>query len=227
MSLLNHYNHLYAESIPKIRAGEYQLDKLLDSSNDNRFGITLLLQPPLEVKNEIQKFLNEMKQIDAGQYYYQNSDIHITVMTIISSYAGFTLSQISVDEYSKVIQKSIDGFKSFEIELKGLTASPSCIMVQGFFKENILNQIREKLKFNFQNSGLEESIDKRYVLQTAHSTIIRFKNKLLNEKGFVRKVEEYKNHNFGNFIVDELEFVFNDWYQKKEHVKLLKKFKLK
>lgn len=226
MNLLDHYNRLYTESINKIEVGEYQIDEFLNSPNDKRFGVTLLFQPSQEVKNEIQKFLAEMKMIEPHQYYYRNSDIHVTVTTIISSYDGFNLSQISVEEYVKVIQESIAGFNSFEIELKGLTASPSCIMVQGFFTDDILNQIRNKLKHNFQNSGLEQSIDKRYILQTAHSTIIRLKDKLIDRKAFIKKVEDYKDYNFGTFTVYTLEFVYNDWYQRKEHVKLLETFNL-
>ena len=63
MNLKTHYNNLYTESIKKISNANYQIDELIDSSLDQRFGITLIIKPSIEVKNEIQKFLNQLKSI--------------------------------------------------------------------------------------------------------------------------------------------------------------------
>lgn len=227
MNLKEHYNKLYKDSIQKIQSDSYQIDELIDSSTDNRFGITLLLRPDNNVKNEIQKFLNKIKLIEPHQYYYPDSDIHITIMSIISCYNEFDLTQIRIEDYVNIIRKSIDGFNKFEIEFKGLTASPSCLMIQGFLKDNTLNLIRSNLRNNFKNSDLEQSIDKRYAIQTAHSTIFRLKEKFRNKRAFLKTVEEYRDYDFGTFSVDTLEFVCNDWYQRKEYVKMLNTFELK
>ncbi|WP_233783370.1 hypothetical protein [Flavivirga eckloniae] len=132
MNLKDHYNTLYRESIRKISNDNYQIDNLIDSPLDKRFGITLIIRPPLEVKNKIQEFLNKLKAIEPNQYYYQNSDIHITVMSIISCYDGFHLKNIDISEYIKVINQSLNYNTELEINFKGITASPSCLMVQGF-----------------------------------------------------------------------------------------------
>ena len=227
MNLKEHYNKLYNDSIQRIQTDSYQIDDLIDSDSDSRFGITLLLRPDHRVKEEIQKFLNKIKRIEPEQYYYQNSDLHVTVMSIISCYNGFDLSQIKIEDYIKIIRRSIDELRSFDIEFRGLTASPSCLMVQGFLKDDTLNQIRSNLRNNFKNSDLEQSLDKRYAIQTAHSTIFRLKKKLDNKEKFLRTIEEYRDHYFGIFKVNTLELVFNDWYQRKEYVKTLHRFELK
>ena len=226
MNLEAHYNKLYKESIKKIMDDTYKVDELLNSSLDNRFGITLLTRPSDDVKNNIQKFLNELKSIDPYQYYYDNSDIHITVMSIISCYDGFQLERINISEYIDLISKSLIKNSKTDIEFKGVTASPSCIMIQGFMNTNFLNLIRNNLRENFKNSNLQQSIDKRYSIQTAHTTVVRFQNKIHNKPEFLKIIEAFRHYNFGSFKVTNLELVYNDWYQKEKHVKKLHEFRI-
>ncbi|TPE43045.1 2'-5' RNA ligase family protein [Pontibacter mangrovi] len=226
MNLPEHYDTLYSTSIEKIRSGQYQLDPLLDSDTDNRLGITLLLRPDSQTKQQIQAFLGELKAIDPAQYYYPNSDIHITVMSIISCYSGFELGQIAVPKYVELVRRSIPAMREIRISFKGITASPSCVLVQGFMLDDTLNELRENLRLNFKNSGLEQSIDKRYAIQTAHATVVRFRSEISNMEGFLQVLEKYRNHDFGTFTADALELVYNDWYQRKEHVQVLHRFRL-
>ena len=225
MNLPEHYDKLYTDSAAKIAAGHYEIDHLIDSNNDFRSGITLVIRPDKSTKVNIQKFLTEVKAIEQGQYYYQDSDIHITVMSIISCYVGFELKQIQVEDYVQLIQKVLEKHKSFSIQFNGLTASPSCILVQGFLTET-LNEIRDDLRTAFKSSELQQSIDKRYSIQTAHSTIIRFREKLKNPINLLNLVEKYKDFDFGTFAVDKIELVYNDWYQRDSKVKQLYKFEL-
>ncbi|NMH88593.1 2'-5' RNA ligase family protein [Flavivirga algicola] len=226
MNLEAHYKNLYEESIQKISNDDYQIDDLIHSPLDNRFGITLLARPSKKVKNEIQKFLSKLKTIEPNQYYYANSDIHITVMSIISCYDGFMLKDIELPEYIKHINDSLIDDSNIEIKFKGITASPSCVMIQGFMNNESLNKIRNKLRDNFKNSTLEQSIDKRYAIQTAHATVVRFTENLSKKSDFLNLIENHKDHNFGSFKIKTLELVYNDWYQKQKHVKNLFSFNL-
>jgi len=223
MNLADHYNNLYENSIDEIRTEGCKTDSLIKSPTDNRFGITLLIRPPLLVKKRIDIFLKELKNIDNQQYYYPLSDIHITVMSIISCADGFDLKNISIPNYIRIIENSIQDVGKFRIKFKGITASTSTIMIQGFYGE-ILNTLRNNLRINFQRSHLEQTIDKRYSIKTGHSTVVRFQNKLEQENNYLEALEKYKDFDFGEFEVNRVELVFNDWYQRKEHVTILSYF---
>ena len=227
MNLKEHYDSLYKTSIKRIETDVYDIDPLIDSLSDNRFGITLLIRPSEDVKNNIQKFLNDLKAVDANQYYYENSDIHITVMSIISCYDGFELESINISEYITLINESIQNISNLKIEFKGITASTSCIMVQGFMNTEALNDTRNNLRISFKNSTLQQSIDKRYAIQTAHATVLRFKEKITDKSKFLKIIEKYRNHEFGTFEVKSMELVYNDWYQKAKFVKKLSEFSIK
>ncbi|MFV0566148.1 MAG: mutarotase [Flavobacteriaceae bacterium] len=226
MDLKTHYKNLYDTSIAKISRGEYVIDNLIDSDQDQRFGITLLLRPSEEIKNNIQRFLSQLKHIEPEQYYYDNSDIHITVLSIISCYNGFQINDINSNDYIKIIEQSLVKTPNLEITFQGLTASPSCIMLQGFTNNDTLNTVRDNLRKNFKNTTLQQSIDQRYAIQTAHSTVVRFRKKLNNKTGFIKFIETHKNDFFGSFKPKTLELVHNDWYQRKQYVKKLATFNL-
>lgn len=226
MNLQEHYETLYNESVSKIKSGGIQTDSLIDSAADNRYGITLRIRPDTMLTKRIHDFLERLRQIEPDQYYYQESDIHITVMSIISCYNGFDLQRISIPDYINVIKRSIPTAKNIIIRFTGITASPSCIMVQGFSEDDTLDTLRNTLRTNFKNSGLEQSIDKRYAIQTAHSTVVRFRKPLTKLNEFVTMLEVYRKHDFGTLKTNTIELVHNDWYHRTERVKQLYKYTL-
>ena len=227
MNLKEHYNHLYLNSIEKIKNNHYAIDQLIDSSSDNRFGITVVIRPSFDVQDKIQDFLNELKKSNPNQYYYPNSDIHITVLSIISCYDGFDLKSILIPEYAEIIQKSIENIKDLEIHFHGITASNSAVMIQGFPNSNSLDTLRDNLRTNFKNSKLQQSIDARYAIQTAHSTVMRFRDKITEKESLLKTLEEYRTFDFGKFKVEKIELVHNDWYQRNHLTQQLHSFELK
>ena len=224
MDLKRHYDNLYKESIKKIVADKYHIDNQIDSQLDNRFGLTLVIRPDFQTKNKIQGFLDELKEAQSEQYYYPNSDIHITVMSIISCYDSFDLATISILDYSTIIEKSLAKIPDFEINFQGISASPSAIMIQGFTNSNTLDDLRNNLRTNFKGSKLEQSIDNRYSIQTAHSTVVRFRRLIQDKEKLIAVLEKYRDFHFGKFKVENYYLVYNDWYQREKFVKELYKF---
>ncbi|MEL1255847.1 mutarotase [Flavobacterium sp. DGU38] len=217
MNLSEHYNALFKKSSELILSGNYTIDSKINDESDRRFGITLLVRPNEEIKANIQAFLKELKKTEPHQYYYPNSDIHITIMSLISCYQGFSLDKFSMSEYVDIIEKSLVDVNEIQIDFQGVTLSPSAIMLQGFPTDNSLNVLRDKLRENFKSSSLPQSIDSRYIITAAHSTIMRFQKKLENPEKLIEVIEKFRNHNFGKFTAEKIELVFNDWYQREKN----------
>lgn len=226
VDLKDHYNKLWNQSLQKFRSNEFEFDPLINSDDDNRYGITLLARPSKEVKRNISNTLQEIQSVAPNQYYYPESDLHITILSIVSCYAGFSLDQVDLAAYEKVVQSAIDSIHPFEVTFCGLTASPSCILIQGFPKGDQLTILRNRLREQFSDASLQHSIDKRYQLQTAHMTAVRFKESFENAERFISKVAKLRGRNFGSCIIDQVELVGNDWYQQKEKVESIAKFLL-
>ena len=219
--LQQRYDLLREQSLETIKYQGFVHDSLLGSPLDNRFGITLLIRPSRMVMDAIRQFTEKIKEIEPGHHFYPHSDIHVTVMPIISCYEGFGLEQISVQDYIALLEGCLQDLPRFDIHFRGVTFSPSCLMIQGFPSDNTLEEIRDRLRKAFKGSPLEQSLDKRYPLQTAHSTVVRFKHPVKRQSDILGQLEKFQDFDFGRSEVGELELVFNDWYQRKEWVQKL------
>lgn len=220
------YDQLYQNTLKTLEGSNFSPDSDIDNPRDDRFGLTLLLRPSEVVKNKIQEMLEDFKQVSPEQFYYRNSDIHVTVLSIISCEAGFNLEQLDLGPYFRIIEKSLEKVKPFVLSFEGLTASPSTVMVQGFNPDGQLEEIRSQLRENFKSASVYTSIDKRYSIKTAHASVLRFRKEEKKKDALLDLMAHYRKQDFGYAEVSELEFVFNDWYQRAEKVKKLRRFAL-
>lgn len=226
MNIQDLYNTLHIRSSQAIRDGKYVVDRQIDSPSDRRYGITLLLRPSPEIKGPIEAFQDKLKEVEGGQYYYPPTDIHITILSIISCYNGFNLEDISPEDYVAVIAQSLDAVRPFRILFKGVIASETGALIQGFPDDSGLDNLRNALRENFRKSGLQQSIDSRYPIRSAHATVMRFRHELKDTAGFLQVIEQYRTYCFGEFPVTQVELVYNDWYQKKDNCRTLHVFRL-
>jgi len=226
MTLAEQYDAMREQALRAITQGEANLDALLDSAQDTRRGITLLARPPAAINAAIGAILADFQAVEPGQYYYPATDIHLTILSIISCYDGFTLDKIDPVAYQDAVREVAATSPPFRINFTGLTASPGGIMVQGFPEGDGLQRLRDATRSFFQQSGLQQSIDQRYSIQTAHSTVIRFQRKLHNPDALIALINNYQRLAFGSFEVNTVELVYNDWYQRAANTILLEKYRL-
>ena len=224
--LTSTYNKLYIDGIQKMRSDQYEMDDQIDVSLDKRRGVTLLIRPDEHVRCRILEFLAALRALEPEQYYYPPSDLHVTVMSIITCYDGFDLKQIAVDDYVELIHRCLRSKTKIRISFKGITASPSCIMIQGFPQQPVLDELRNSLRTAFKTSSLQQTIDQRYSIQTAHVTVVRFTKPFTAKEKFIKVLEDFKDYDFGETAISEVELVHNDWYQREKFVKTLFRFNI-
>ena len=226
MDLQTHYNKLWEKSRAGFEAGIFELDPWIDDSTDDRLGITLLARHSREVRERIRAFLGELQQVAPEQYFYPDTDLHITVLSIISCTSGFTLSAVNTADYVQLLESITRHANPFKVEFNGITASPEAVMIQGFPLDNGLQTLRESIRAAFSSTSLLQSLDKRYTLKTAHATVLRFRASVQQPEKLLGLLEKYREYDFGTFEVEELELVYNDWYQRAERVQVLGRFRL-
>ncbi|WP_370979536.1 hypothetical protein [Agaribacterium sp. ZY112] len=225
--LQNKYSELWQTARSGFEANEFELDTNIDDSSDSRRGITCLVKlKNSQVSKRVLQFHKQAQQLEPEQYYYPESDLHLTVMSIISCIAGFHIKQINSACYIEKVRDCLTQVAPFDIEFRGITASPSCIMLQGFPLGDEIERVRRLLRQNFKHSKLLNSIDSRYTINTYHSTVIRMRRPISKPKSFLRLLDSYRDHHFGRIRINGLELVFNDWYQRKALTQKLADFKL-
>ncbi|HYW35279.1 MAG TPA: 2'-5' RNA ligase family protein, partial [Balneolaceae bacterium] len=213
-------------SLRKFNSGQFEFDPMIDAEDDQRYGMTLLARPADKVKQRLSEIFQKIKSVAPKQYYYPLSDLHLTVLPIISCYQGFSLRQVNTDDYIAIVASAIQSISPFNICFKGITASPSCILIQGFPEDEQLNELRNNLRNQFRQTNLHHLIDRKYKLQTAHLTAIRFRQPLNQPKRFVKKLKNLRDTDFGDTMVSMLELAGNDWYQRQENSQSIYEYSL-
>lgn len=222
------YQQMWNDNLPKIKRGSIYIDPNIDNPQDNRRGLTLLIRFEQPVRLAMNSFLDKAKNIAPNQYAYPDSDLHLTTLSIFSCQANFTTNQINIDidRYKQLIFNTLSTQSIFHINFKGITLSPTGIVAKGYDSSGTLNQIRNNIRRIFKQSDLENTIDKRYVLQAAHATLLRFKAPLKATDDFLYFVSQYQDFSFGATKVRQIDLVYNDWYMTAKNVEVLASYPL-
>ena len=225
--LQNLYSKMWVDSIDRYKNNNCETDPLINQPSDKRRGITVVSYFDHCVEAKISNFLNELKLIEPDQYYYPKKELHLTILSIISCIAGFKLSNIDIKEYSSIFKEAINDIGVFNVKYKGITVSPSCILIQGFPDNKQLSHLRHSLREGFKKAKLESTIDSRYEISTAHTTAVRCVTPFRNSNNFMTILSQYRDYDFGILEINSLELVFNNWYQNLAITKNLSSLKLK
>lgn len=129
MNLAELYSNLYERSIENIRKGNNLEDRLIDDRNDKRQGLTVVIKPDDAIKEAISHFQKELMLVDEEQYYQPLSDMHITVLSIISCYDGFDLGEIDISEYIRLFEESTMSIADIELQFRGISASREAVII--------------------------------------------------------------------------------------------------
>ena len=225
--LQERYAGLWNGTINEVREGRVTIDPLLASREpDRRRCITVLARPSAAIQKSVSGFLNELRAIDPDQYYYDPAELHVTVLSLFTATLEHERYLARYAEYLAAVKSVLTNAPSFLIEFMGVTLTREAIMTQGFPETTALNDLRETLRNELRARHLTEGLDSRYILQTAHMTVVRFRAPLRESAGFAGVLERYRNHTFGQIQVQELNLVRNDWYMARMSVELLERFQL-
>jgi 2'-5' RNA ligase len=224
--LYPHYTRLWETALAQFRQNAFELDPQLHNPADDRRGLTVLARPDVSVVGRIHDFLAGAQQLAPEQYVYHPAEIHLTVLTIILCHPGFQLDRLPIDTYCALIRDAIRPVPPLSIRFQGITASPSCIMIQGFPQTDHLEQLRNNLRTVFKQSSLEHTIDSRYKIFTAHSTVIRFARPVQRPAALLDYLHRYRDCVFGVSPIDAVELVVNDWFHRRAVTYPLERFPL-
>ncbi len=220
------YDNLWQDALVQFNANTWQVDPYINAQQDNRRGLTLLARLSPGVTSRVSNFLSALRKIEPNQYFYPAADFHLTILSIISCYAGFQHNPQLDEAYIARIGECLAELPPPKIHFQGITASPACVIIQGFPADENLQILRDRLRNKFQSGPLPTAIDARYPLITAHLTVMRFQAAPENLPAFIEMLQKYRAHDFGQQRLNHLQFVANDWYLKHSDTKILHNYTL-
>ncbi len=221
------YDQLWATAITRFKQGQVQTDPYLrQPETDRRQGISLIARPQAGVAAQFTALVNELRDLEPEQYFYQPDEFHITVITLVSASETFAGPKMPVATYYSIFTSLFKQIHPFSLTFRGITASPGAVLVQGFVDGDYLNWLRGVIRRELQQAGLAETLDVRYKIMTAHVTLMRFKSPPRDWPLLLAKLTEARQRNFGSSEVTQIEFVVNDWYMSRDKVQVLTTYPL-
>ena len=109
------YDEMWRNFSKAIETNQYQYDPLVNNPNDTRRGITALsyLRHNKSLTTEVSNFLQQIKIKEPEQYYQPVSDLHLTVLSIVTCTENFYLSDSSALDYAEIFKEAVRNTGSF------------------------------------------------------------------------------------------------------------------
>ncbi|HUR88103.1 MAG TPA: 2'-5' RNA ligase family protein [Ramlibacter sp.] len=226
-ALAARYDAMWAEAAPLVRDGGAELDPWLSlPAEDARRGVTLLARPAPAVAAALAAFLGQLRALEPEQYYQPQAELHHTVLSLFTATADYAPHLENLPEYRAAVADAIAGMPPFTIAVSGVTLACGAVLAQGFPQDGTLAAMRERLREALGARGLGGALDRRYRLETAHMTLVRFAAPLRDAARFVNALAAARAIDFGVSEVDELELVLGDWYHTTERERELARYPL-
>lgn len=227
MNLHDHYEAMWKQSVRGFEKGAFDCDPHIDDDSDTRYGLSLVIRPTAALRQHIGAMLDDLRSAAPQQYLYPASDLHVTVLSVISCQPGFSTRRINVASYRQLLAPVLRDCPPFELRFNGITASPAGVMLQGYPRDDTLQNVRARLRSCLEKSGLPHSFIRRYRRQTAHMTLLRFKHPPRHPEPLLQMLRSHRSTTFGSMMVNTLRLVANDWYHRRQKVQLLDSFDLR
>jgi len=221
------YERLWQEAALALAGGRPTIDPHLpDKTRDPRRGLTLMLRPEPAVQRSIAKFVDELAIVAPGQYFYRPEELHVTVLSIVPGSELWRDKIGPLPTYQSLVSKVLKAHREFSIGFQGLTASASAVMVQGFPVGDTLAQIRDDLREELKKNHVADELARKYKIQTAHLTIMRFCRPDTDWQRLKSLLEANRTISFGESRVRRMQLVLTDWYASAERVQVLAEYSL-
>ncbi len=222
------YDSLWEDARNYLARGQVEIHPhLADRAEDRRRGLTVLARPSPPVEAQFSAFIQQLSEIAPDQYFYQPGDFHITILSLFTATENFEPYYARLPTYLDALHSVIPQAERFSLAFKGITASRSCVMVQGFPQGTQLERLREGLREALRNHGFGGDLDRRYRITTAHSTIVRFRTQPRDLPRLLEALCRYRDHDFGQMTVENLQLTKHNWYMSAGETEVLADYLLR
>jgi len=207
-----HYDAMWDRAFSAAASGDIDCDSHLTAGRDSRRGLTLITRPSQALRVRFDAVLDRLAGSEPQQYCYPAADMHMTILSLFTVTENPAPQLLRLADYRAAVSAALEGTEAFDIDFAGITMSRGAVLAQGFPRGPALETLRERLRVQLRDRGLDASLDQRYRLITAHTTLFRFVAPLQGAQRFTALLASMRDEPLGCMRVDQVELVINDWY---------------
>ena len=224
--LRTHYDAMWDRAWPDVSRGDVDCDRHLAGGLDPRRGLTLIARPDPALAARFAAVQDALIAADPHQYRQPLPDLHMTVLSLFTVTAEYAPHLARRADYAAAARAAAADLPAFDVDFEGITISRGAVLATGFPRDGTLERLRARLRDALRARGLDGTLDQRYRLVTAHSTVLRFVAPPVEPARLACALAALRNVPLGSLRVDSLQLVVNDWYMSSAAVEPVATFAL-
>jgi 2'-5' RNA ligase len=222
-----HYDAMWDRAWPDVSRGDVECDSHLAGGLDPRRGLTLIARPDAALAARFEAVQDALLGADPQQYRQPLPDLHMTVLSLFTVTPDYAPHLARRADYAAAARAALEDLPAFDIDFEGITISRGAVLAKGFPRDGTLERLRARLRDALRTRGLDGTLDQRYRLVTAHSTVLRFVAPPLEPARLAAVLADVRNAPLGCLRVERLQLVINDWYMSSAAVEPVATFTLR
>jgi 2'-5' RNA ligase len=221
-----HYDAMWDDAWPAIAGGDVECDLHLAGGLDPRRGMSLIARPDPALMVRFDALLARLADVDPRQYRQPRADMHLTVLSLLTVTEDYAPHLARRADFVAAVRAAVEGLPAFDIDVDGIAISRGAVLARGYPRDDTLERLRARLRDALRARGLDGSLDRRYRLVTAHTTLLRFVAPLADPGRFAAALADMRDEPLGTMHVETLQLVVNDWYMSSAAVEPIETFTL-
>jgi len=222
-----HYDAMWDRAWPDVARGDVDCDRRLAGGRDPRRGLTLIARPGPALAARFAALQDALIAADPQQYRQPRADLHMTVLSLFTVTEDYEPHLARRADYAAAARAALEDASPFDIGFEGITISRGAVLAKGFPRDGTLERLRARLRDALRAQGLDGTLDQRYRLVTAHSTLLRFVAPPADPARLAAVLTALRDMPLGSMRVDSLQLVINDWYMSSAAVEPIETFTLR
>jgi 2'-5' RNA ligase len=222
-----HYDAMWDRAWPDVARGDVECDRHLAGGLDPRRGLTLIARPGPALAARFEAVQDALIAAAPHQYRQPRTDLHMTVLSLFTVTDDYGPHLDRRADYAAAARAATADLPAFDIDFEGITISRGAVLAKGFPRDGTLERLRARLRDALRTRGLAGTLDQRYRLVTAHSTVLRFVAPPLEPAQLAAVLADVRNAPLGCMRVERLQLVINDWYMSSAAVEPVATFTLR
>jgi 2'-5' RNA ligase len=225
LSLRRFYDSLWEDAESAWARGAIVVDEnLKQKERDRRRGLSLIFRLKGAPVEQMEAWVQELKSVDKGQYFYTAPEFHVTVLSMLTATVDYGCTPEQIAAYARTVGEALTSAEAVTIRFEGLTATAEAVMIQGFSEHDGLNRLRAQILKTMEARQIP--VRQRYLPRAAHVTVMRFCQSSEDLPALAEKLRSNRRRAFGTCVVGKIELVENDWYMSANKLRVIESYRL-
>lgn len=201
------YERLWDDGRSALEAGVTSPEPAVEEGSP-RWGVSAVLRPVGTVADALAEAAREAdSRAGGGHIVYAAGGLHVTVRSIEGYRSDVPRDDPRVAEYGRILRGAARDLGPVAIEFRGIVATPTAVLVQGFPVGEALAELREAMHDGLVGAGLPLGPEAAQRRETAHATLLMVTRRLPDPAAFAAYVDERRRVPFGTCTFDAVDLV--------------------